>query len=66
MTNPLLMLDIHIEVANHHDAAIGTYALFPSAELTGLHVPLHDVHAILLVKGDSRDFIEADHIILAD
>src|SRR5260370_17707068 len=66
MTNPLLVLHVDFEVANHHDAAIGADALLPAAELAGLHVALHDVHAILLAEGDTGDFIEADHVILAN
>ena len=53
MTDPLLVLHIHFEVANHDDAAIGANALLSAAELAGLHVSLHDIHAILLVEGDA-------------
>src|ERR1017187_2683276 len=66
MTDPLLVLDVHVEIAHHHNSAIGADALLPAAELTGFHVTLHDVHAILLVEGDSGDLIEADHIVLAN
>jgi hypothetical protein len=38
----------------------------PAAELTGLHVALHDVHAVLLVEGHAGDLVEADHVVLAD
>ena len=38
----------------------------PAAELAGLHVALHDVHAVLLVEGDAGDFVEADDVVLAD
>src|ERR1035441_5053956 len=66
MTNPLLVLNVHVETAHHHYSAIGADALLPAAELTGFHVTLHDIHAILLVEGDAGDFIEADHVVLAN
>ena len=66
MADPLLVLDIHLEIAHHDDAAIGPDALLAPAELAGLHVALHDVDAILLVEGDARNFVEADHVVLAD
>ena len=65
-THALLVLDVYIEVADHHHAAIGADALLAAAELAGLHVALHDVHAVLLVEGDAGDFVKADHVILAD
>ena len=40
--------------ADHDDAAVGPDALLPPAELTGRHVPLHDVHAVLLIERDPR------------
>src|ERR1039458_4955805 len=66
MTNPLLVLNVHVEIAPHHKAATGADTLLPAAELTGFHVTLHDVHAILLVEGYAGDFIEADHVVLAN
>ena len=39
---------------------------FAAAELARRHVALHDVHAVLLVEGDAGDFVEADHVVLAD
>ena len=66
MPNPLLVLHVHVEVANHDDTPIGANAFLAAAELTRLHVALHDVHTIFLVEGDAGDFIEADHVILAD
>ena len=43
----LLMLDVYVEVADEHDATLGANALFAAAELAGLHIALHDVHAII-------------------
>ena len=60
------MFHVHVEVADHHDAAIGADGLLPSAELAGLHIALHDVDALLFVKGDSGDLVEADRIVVAD
>jgi len=62
----LLMFNINIKVANQDDATIGSDAFLATAEFTGLHVPLHDVHAILLVERDAGHLVEADHIVLAD
>ena len=66
MTIALLVLHIHIEVADHDDRAIGPDAFLAPAEFAGLHVTLHDVEAILLIEGDTRNFIKADHIVEAD
>src|SRR5262245_5947782 len=64
--NALLMLHVHFEVPHHDNAAIRANTLLPAAELAGLHVALHDVHAIFLIEGDARDFIEADDVVLAN
>ena len=66
VADALLVLYIDVEIAYHHDAAIGANALFASTELTGLHVALRDVHAIVLVEGDARHLIKADHVVLAN
>ena len=66
MTDPLLVLDIDVEVADHDDAAVGADALRPRLELAGLHVALHDVDAVLLIEGDAGDLVEADDVVLAD
>ena len=66
VANPLLVLHVHVEVADHDDAAVGPDALLAPAEFAGLHVALHDVHAVLLVEGDAGNFVEADHVVLAD
>ena len=58
--------NIDVEVADHHDRAIGPDALLAAAELPGLHVALHDVDAVLLVEGDAGDLVEADDVVLAD
>ena len=65
MADPLLLLDIDVEVADHDDAAFGADVLLAAAELTRGHVALHDVDAVLLVEGDAGDFIEADDVVLA-
>ena len=65
MSDPLLVLHVHIEVADHDDAAVGPDTLLAAAEFPRLHVPLHDVDAVLLIEGDARDLVEADHIVLA-
>ena len=62
----LLVFNVHIEVANQGDAAIGADAFLATAEFAGLHVSLQDVHAIPLIEGDAGHLIEADHIVLAD
>ena len=66
MAYPLLLLDVHLEVADHDHAALGADALLAAAELARRHVALHDVHAVLLVEGDPGDLVEADHVVLAD
>ena len=58
--------DVDVEVADHDDPAVGTDRLLAPAELTGLHVALEDVDAFLLVEGDARDLVEADHVVLGD
>src|SRR5438874_8233332 len=59
------MLDIDVEVADEDQAASGPDAFTAAAELAGLHVTLHDVDAVLLVKGDTRDLIKAHDVILS-
>ena len=66
VTDPLLVLHVHVEVAHHHDAAVGPDALLAPAELSRLHVPLHDVDAVLLVEGNAGHLVEADHVVEAD
>src|SRR5262249_18943356 len=66
MTNPLLVLHIHLEVANHNNTAIGADTLLSAAKLAGFHISLHDIHTVLLVEGHARDFVKADYVILAD
>ena len=66
VADPLLVLDIHLEVAHHHDPAVGPDAFLSTAELPGLHVALHNVHAVLLVEGNAGNFVEAHHVVLAN
>ena len=49
----LLVFNIDIEVTYHDDTAIRADALLATAELARLHIALHDVYAILLVKRDA-------------
>ena len=65
MPDPLLVLNVHLEIADQNDAAIGTDVLLAATELARLHVSLHDVHPVLLVERYSRHLIEADDIVLA-
>ena len=66
MSDPLLLLDIDVEVADHDDAAVGADVLLAAAELARRHVALHDVDAVLLVEGDAGHLVEADDVVLAD
>ena len=65
VANALLLLDVNVEVADHGHAALRADALLATRELTGLHVALQDVHAVLLIEGDSGDLIETHHVVLA-
>src|ERR1700733_5425762 len=65
MANALLVLHVHVEIANHRNAAIGADALLPATKLAGFHVALHNVYAIFLVERYAGDFIEADYVKLA-
>src|SRR5262249_19301770 len=65
VADPLLVGHVHLEVADHYNAAVCPDALLAAAELAGLHVPLHYVHAVLLVEGNAAHFIEANHVVLA-
>jgi hypothetical protein len=60
------VLHIDVEVADHHDAAVGPDALLAARELAGLHVALHDVDAVLLIEGNAGHLVEADDVVLAD
>src|SRR5262245_13642741 len=66
MANLLLLLDVYIEIADHHHAAFGANVFFPATELPRCHIALHDIDAVLLVEGDARDLIKANDVILAD
>ena len=65
-TGEVLLLTVDVEVAYHHDAAVGTDLVLAAAELARRHIALHDVDAVLLVEGDARYLIEADNVVLAD
>ena len=66
MPNPLLVFDIDVKVTHEHQATVRAYAFAAPAELSRLHVALHDVDAILLIEGDAGDFVEADDIVLGN
>lgn len=64
MSNPLLLLDVHIEIADHHEAAVGANVFFAAAELSRRHVALHDVYAVFFIERDTRYLVKADHVVL--
>lgn len=64
--NTLLMLNIHIKVTHHDDATVCPDAFFAPAELTGLHIPFHDVDTIFFIKRDTGNLIKTDDIVLTD
>jgi hypothetical protein len=66
VADALLVLHVHVEIAYQHDGAVGADALLAAGELAALHVALHDVDAVLLVEGNTRHLVEADHVVLAD
>ena len=66
MADLLLLLHVNFIVAHQHDRPVGPDVLLASAELPGCHVPLHDVHTVLLVEGDAGDLVEADDVVLGD
>ena len=66
VADPLLMCHVDLEIAEHHDAALSSYALAAARKLARLHVPLHDVYTVLLIEGDARDFVEANDVVLAN
>src|SRR5437868_15104477 len=66
MSDALLVLHVNLKVSDHDHAAVRANAFLSAAKLAGFHVPLHDVHAVLLVEGYAGNFIEADDIVLAD
>src|ERR1039458_201151 len=65
MADALLLLDVNIEIADHHDPAVCPDILFAAAELAGGHVALHNIDAVLLIEGDAGDLVKADDIVLA-
>ena len=50
MTDSLLMSDVDIEIADHHNATEPPYAFFATTELAGFHVAFQDVDAIFLIE----------------
>src|SRR3954468_17544264 len=66
MSDTLLVNNIDVEIADHHDAATCADRLLAAAELAGLHIPLHDVDAVLLIEVDATDFVKANDVILRD
>lgn len=61
MADALLMGHVHVEVADHVEAAESANALLAPAELPGFHIALHDIDPVLLVEADPRDLVEAHH-----
>jgi hypothetical protein len=53
MSDPLLMLNVHVEISQQHDGPFCADALPAAGELAALHVALHDVDAVLLVERNS-------------
>lgn len=66
MSDALLVFHIDIKVPHHDHATEPANAFLATTEFPRFHVSFHDVDSILLVKRYAGDFIEADHIILAD
>jgi len=66
VADSLLMLDIHIKITHKNKSAICTNALFTAAELSGFHIPFHDIYTVFLIKGYAGDLVKTDNIILAD
>jgi hypothetical protein len=62
----LLVFHIHLEVTDQNDAAVCPEALLTPAEFARFHIALHDIHAVLLVEGDTRHLVAADHVVLAN
>ena len=65
MTDSLLVLNVDVKVTNQDNRAVRANALFAAGELSRLHIALHDVDAILLVEGHTRDLIKTDNVVLA-
>src|SRR5665213_2092351 len=64
--DPLLLLDIDVEVTHHDQTAISPDVFFPTAELARGHVAFHNVHTVLLIEGDTRNLVETNYVILTD
>ena len=50
MTNLLLLLNIHIKVSNHDNAAFCADAFLAAGKLARFHIALENIHTIFLVK----------------
>ena len=66
VADTLLMTNIHVEIANHHNTAVSTNTLLPAAEFARLHVVLHDDQPIFFIKRHPSNLIKTDHVILAN
>jgi hypothetical protein len=62
VTNSLLVLHVNVEIPKQDDA--GADAIAAVGEFARLPESFHDVDAVLLVEGDARYLIEADHVVL--
>src|SRR5262245_39119633 len=66
VANPLLMLHIYFEIAHQDDATFGADTLTATRKFPRLHEAFHDVYTILLDEVHPRNFVKANHIVLAD
>ena len=66
MAYALLLVHVDVEVADHYKTALGADVLLAAAELAKGHVALHDIHAVFLIEGDTRDLVKADNVVLAN
>src|ERR1700730_6752800 len=66
MADALRLLEVHVEVADQHYAALSPDRVLAAGKLAGRHVALHDIDTVLRVEGDTGDFIETNDVVLAD
>lgn len=66
VTDSLLMFDIDVKIPNHDKTALSPDIFSSTTELTGDHVPFHDIDPLFCFTFNSRHFIKADKIILTD
>ena len=66
MADLLRLLKIHIEIADQDNSALGADRILTPRKFAGGHVAFHDVDAVLRIEGHAGDFVETDHVVLAD